>query len=135
MTLKNLDGQPVTTLYEQCQKKGKSVQLKSSSKGSRYNIKVFVDRKLVGSGSAEQKHIAKLNAARDALQNLSSSEEEEEEEESTDSTMEMEAEEEECCCLQSHPVAAVRVEEAKEGAKKILNELCSKRHWPNPMYR
>ena len=73
ITSKTLDEQPVTSLYKICQKHGKSVKFRNFHKGSTNNIKVFADGKLIGSGSSEHKQIAKLNAARDALQHISSS--------------------------------------------------------------
>ncbi|CAL9767242.1 unnamed protein product [Musa acuminata subsp. burmannicoides] len=101
---------PVMALYKLCQKHRKIVDISSSFDGSSNNFKVVVDGEVMGIGFSKQKNLARLHAARDALQRLSA--------------------------LQ----AADREEgdagaEAEVGAKQKLNELCNKKHWMNPTYR
>ncbi|XP_010244464.1 PREDICTED: ribonuclease 3-like protein 2 isoform X2 [Nelumbo nucifera] len=102
--------QPVTTLFELCQKRGKQVDIKHWRKGSSNIASVFVDGKLIASGSSDQKEIAKLNAAKVAVEKLVRME---------PTNMEIEG---------------PGVEEI-EGAKQKLSELCSKRRWHPPKYR
>ncbi|XP_008780917.1 ribonuclease 3-like protein 2 [Phoenix dactylifera] len=116
ITLENWDEQPVTTLYVFCQKRGKSVDFEKWKKGQTYVMNVFVDGKLIGIGSSEQKTIAKLNAARDALEKLSCSEAE---------YMDTEP------YLPGEDGAGEHI----EGSKQKLNELCSKNRWPRPVYK
>ncbi|CAL9080622.1 unnamed protein product [Musa textilis] len=101
---------PVMTLYKLCQKHRKIVDITSSFDGSSNTAEVVVDGEAMGIGFSKQKNLARLHAARDALQRLSA--------------------------LQ----AADREEgdagaEAELGAKQKLNELCNKKHWTNPTYR
>lgn len=63
--------QPVTMLFELCQKEGKQVKIKHRRKGLTNFASVYIDGKLIASSSTEQKETAKLNAAKDALQKLS----------------------------------------------------------------
>ncbi|OVA09762.1 Ribonuclease III domain [Macleaya cordata] len=114
VTLENLEQQPVTMLYELCQKQGKHVNIKHWRKGLKNIASVYVDGKLVGSGCSEQKDIAKINAAKEALEKL--------------------------CSLASLPVedgSSGRVNDIQEidGAKQKLNELCNKKRWPKPSYK
>ncbi|XP_042519282.1 uncharacterized protein LOC122093099 [Macadamia integrifolia] len=103
--------QPVTMLFEFCQKQGKQVDIKHWRKESKNVASVYVDGKLIGSGSSEQKDIAKLNAAKEALEKLWKSE-----------PSEMETE-------------GVNGAEEIEGAKHKLNELCGKKKWRQAKYR
>lgn len=116
ITLENWDEQPVTALTEFCQKRGKSVEFEDSKEGQTNVMKVFVDGELIGIGSAEQKLIAKLNAARDALEKLLCSEAEH---------MDTEP------CLPG----GVGAGELIERSKQKLNELCIKNRWPRPVYK
>ncbi|XP_043688835.1 ribonuclease 3-like protein 2 [Telopea speciosissima] len=104
--------QPVTMLFEFCQKQGKQVDIKHWRKESKNVASVYVDGKLIGSGSSEQKDIAKLNAAKEALQKLWKSE-----------PSEMETD-----------VAGQGADEI-EGAKHKLNEFCGKKRWRQAKYR
>ncbi|XP_027332509.1 ribonuclease 3-like protein 2 isoform X3 [Abrus precatorius] len=62
--------QPVTMLYEICQKKGKHVDIKHWRNGAKSIASVYVDGKFVASASSDQKDIAKLDAAKIALHKL-----------------------------------------------------------------
>ncbi|THU60946.1 hypothetical protein C4D60_Mb07t18110 [Musa balbisiana] len=103
ITSENMDEQPVTTLYELCHKQGRSIEIKNWKRGFVNNISVFIDGDLMGIGCSEQRSIAKLNAARDALQKLSALEE---------AGMEVE--------LSS--AAANGTAEEKDGSKQKLNQ-------------
>ncbi|XP_008775637.3 ribonuclease 3-like protein 2 [Phoenix dactylifera] len=116
ITLETLNEQPVTTLYELCQKHGKSVDFKNWKKRKTNVMNVFVDGKLIGIGSSEQKMIAKLNAARDALEKLSCPE---------------------AVFMNIGPCSAEGdgAGEQIQGSKQKLHELCSKKRWPKPVYK
>ncbi|WOL09348.1 hypothetical protein Cni_G18101 [Canna indica] len=118
ITSENMDEQPVTTLYVLCQKQGKSIEFKNVRKGSLNVTNVFVDGKLVGTGFSEQNKIARLNAARDALQKFS--------------TLQSGADDMEVNRLLT---TGYEVLDEKDGSKKKLNELCAKKHWQKPLYK
>ncbi|XP_050109230.1 ribonuclease 3-like protein 2 isoform X2 [Malus sylvestris] len=65
--------QPVTVLFELCQKHGKHVDIKHWRDETKSIASVYVDGVFVASGSSEQKEIAKLDAAKIALFKLSKS--------------------------------------------------------------
>ncbi|XP_072981407.1 ribonuclease 3-like protein 2 isoform X1 [Typha angustifolia] len=115
ITPETLNEQPVTMLHELCQKQGKNFMFKNWQKNNVNVFNVFVDGQLVGMGSSEHKMIAKLNAARDALEKLASSK--------FDFLMTTEL-------LSGDGEAG----EQKESKQK-LNELCSKMNWPKPIYK
>jgi len=148
ITSKTLDEQPVTSLYKLCQKHGKSVQFTNFSKGSTNTTKVFADGKLIGSCSSEHKQIAKLNAARDALQYLSNSGSLNAAQDALQHLSISESDEpKQIAKLNAAARDALQplsvsesdnntdTKELKKGAKSRLNELCSKRHWHQPKYR
>lgn len=107
--------QPVTMLFELCQKQGKRVDIKHWRKGSKNIASVYVNGEFVASGSSEQKEMSKLDAAKQALYKLS----------------------------QSMPINtgasqfSLELNESfeVEGAKQKLHELCSMKKWPKPIYR
>ncbi|KAL5737574.1 hypothetical protein ACOSP7_030335 [Xanthoceras sorbifolium] len=107
--------QPVTLLFELCQKQGKQVYIKHWRAKTKTIASVFVDGQFVASGSSDQKEIAKLNAAKEALHKLS----------------------------HSMPINVGMFEvfndiDGKfeiEGAKQKLHELCCKKKWPKPTYK
>ncbi|PIN09470.1 Ribonuclease III [Handroanthus impetiginosus] len=103
--------QPVTMLFEQCQKNGKHVDIKHWRKGERNIASVYVDGNLVASASSDQKENARLHAAKEALQKLFS---------------------------KSNEFMNVDIPsqlDEIEGAKQKLRELCDKRKWPKPNYK
>ncbi|XWS11251.1 hypothetical protein CRYUN_Cryun38cG0068000 [Craigia yunnanensis] len=114
VTLEHLQQQPqpVTFLFEFCQKQGKHVDIKHWKTELKNIASVYVDGEFVASGSSEQKEIAKLNAARGALYKLS----------------------------ESMPANVNAFENGIngsfeiEGAKQKLHELCNKKKWPKPIY-
>lgn len=68
VTLDNIQQQPVTMLYELCQKLGKKLDFTYSKNGAESVTNVYVDGKLLSTASSEQKETSKLAAAKDALQ-------------------------------------------------------------------
>jgi endogenous inhibitor of DNA gyrase (YacG/DUF329 family) len=117
VTLKDLQQQPqpITMLFELCQKQGKQVDIRHWRKGAKNIASVYVNGRFVASGSSEQKEISKLNAAKQALSKLSQSKP------TNTGTFEF----------------SVRSDGSFEieGAKQILNELCGKKKWHRPTYR
>ncbi|XP_057428146.1 ribonuclease 3-like protein 2 [Lotus japonicus] len=62
--------QPVTMLFEICQKNGKQVDIKYRRDSDKSIAGVFVDGQIVASASSDQKDIAKLDAVKVALHKL-----------------------------------------------------------------
>ncbi|GAB4849660.1 hypothetical protein Ancab_004455 [Ancistrocladus abbreviatus] len=107
--------QPVTLLFELCQKQGKQVDIKHWRKDGETVASVYVDGKFVASDASDYKEIARLNAAKVALRKLTESDAI-----STDMT--------EISC-------EVNELNEIEAAKQKLHEICSKVKWPRPSYR
>ncbi|KAI3941456.1 hypothetical protein MKW98_022463 [Papaver atlanticum] len=114
VTLETLEQQPVTMLYEVCQKQGKHVDIKHWRKGTRNIASVYVDGKLIGSSSSDQKDIAKISAAKEALERMY-----------------------EMGSLPLEDGSIVKVDDLQEieGAKQKLNSLCTKKRWSMPVYK
>ncbi|CAI9755040.1 unnamed protein product [Fraxinus pennsylvanica] len=106
--------QPVTMLFELCQKDGKQVDIRHWRKGERNIASVYVDGHFVASASAEQKENARLHAAKASLQKLSY----------TSSDM-----------MRPDIFSELNGEMEIEGAKQKLHELCGKKKWPRPDYK
>ena len=117
ITLEDLQQQPqpVTMLFELCQKQGKQVDIKHWRNGAKNIASVYVDGAFVASGSSEQKEIAKLNAAKQALLKLSKS---------IPTNIGM----------LGYSLGLNGSFEI-EGAKQKLHELCCKKKWPKATYR
>ncbi|KAF9588213.1 hypothetical protein IFM89_008283 [Coptis chinensis] len=115
VTLENLKQQPVTMLYELCQKQGKNVDIKHWRRGENNITNVFVDGKLLASACSEQKETSKLIASKAALDKLLMSE-----------SMLIKAE---GSCELLNGVEELTV------AKQKLIEFCGKKHWSKPTYR
>ena len=117
VTLEDLQQQPqpVTMLFELCQKQGKQVDIKFRRTGAKNVATVYIDGKFIALGSSEKKETAKLNAARQALLKLS----------------------------ESIPTNVGRLDFSFglnksfeiDGAKQKLHEICGKKKWPKPIYR
>lgn len=101
--------QPVTMLFELCQKDGKIVDIRHWRKEDRNIASVYVDGRFVASASSEQKENAKLHAAKAALQKLSHK------------------------LGETDPISQLNGDES--GAKQKLHELCGKKKWPKPIYK
>ncbi|KAK4343997.1 hypothetical protein RND71_037091 [Anisodus tanguticus] len=102
--------QPVTMLYEFCQKGRHQVDIKYWRKEEKDIASVFVDGQFVASASSETKENAKLHAAKAALKKLA---------------------------YKSTGKSYIEVEPNTEieGARQKLNELCGRKKWPIPTYR
>ncbi|KAL3508459.1 hypothetical protein ACH5RR_027860 [Cinchona calisaya] len=106
--------QPVTLLFELCQKVGKLVDIRHWRKGEENIASVYVDGQFVVSAFSEQKEIARLHAAKAALQKLLYNA-------GDKCSMDI--------CLELNGSNEI------EGAKQKLHELCGKKKWPKPSYR
>ncbi|KAF9623368.1 hypothetical protein IFM89_001288 [Coptis chinensis] len=69
VALENLQ-QPLTMLYELCQKQGKNVDIKHWRNGKNNITNILVDGKLLASVCSEQKETSKLSAAKAALEKM-----------------------------------------------------------------
>ncbi|CAL5405512.1 unnamed protein product [Camellia sinensis] len=107
--------QPVTMLFELCQKDGKHVDIRHWRKGEKNIASVYVDGKFITSRSSEQKENAKLHAAKAALDKLSHGK--------SNDKMSVDIY---CGSSGTNEI---------EGAKQKLHELCGKKRWPKPSYR
>lgn len=112
ITLESLQLQPVTLLFELCQKQGKQVDIKHWRKIDKNICSIYVDGQLIATGTSDQKDIAKLTAAKEALAKLDKS-------------------------VVSDIGVVCQVNEMNEieAAKQKLHELCDKKKWPKPSYR
>ncbi|XP_058745048.1 ribonuclease 3-like protein 2 [Vicia villosa] len=116
VTLQDLDQkpQPVTMLYEICQKNGKKVEIEQHRNGAKSTASVYVDGELVASASSDQKDIARLEAAKAALDKL----------ESLFPATSMMPD----CCGDIDSTFVI------EAAKQKLYAVCGKKKWPKPVY-
>ncbi|KAA0055862.1 hypothetical protein IC582_014598 [Cucumis melo] len=109
-----VEPQPVTVLFDVCQRNGKQVDIKNWKNGSKNIASVYVDGTFVASGSSMQKEIARLNAAREALIKLSGS---------MDTKIKT-------------VVTINGIDESFEieGAKQKLHDFCCRKKWQKPKY-
>ncbi|CAK8531389.1 unnamed protein product [Lathyrus sativus] len=116
VTLQDLEQkpQPVTMLFEICQKNGKKVDIEQQRNGAKSTASVYVDGKLVASASSDQKDIARLEAAKAALHKL---------ERLLPATTMMPD-----CCVDIDATFEV------EAAKQKLYAICGMKKWPKPIY-
>ncbi|KAL3632719.1 hypothetical protein CASFOL_025703 [Castilleja foliolosa] len=105
--------QPVTTLFELCQRDGKKLEIKHNREGEKNIASVYVNGNLVASASAEQKENSKIHAAKVALKELG-----------YESNTVMNAD----ICGQLNGDNEI-------GAKQRLHEICGKKKWQNPNYK
>lgn len=86
--------------------------MKHSRKIDENICSIYVDGQLIATGTSDQKDIAKLNAAKEALAKLDKS-------------------------VVSNIGVVCQVNEMNEieAAKQKLHELCDKKKWPKPSYR
>lgn len=106
--------QPVTLLFEFCQKHEKQLDFVFRKNESKIIASVYVDGALVASASSKQKEIAKLSAAREALHKFSQSIHASERMFGTNDGIDTNFE--------------------NGGAKQKLHDLCGKKKWANPNY-
>lgn len=103
--------QPVTLLFEICQKDGKHVGIDYCRDGDKNVAIVSVDGEFVAKASSVQKENAKLNAAKAALKKLT------------------------CESINMEEVGMLNGHTTIEGAKQKLHEICGKKKWPRPKYK
>ncbi|KAE8723542.1 Ribonuclease 3-like protein 2 [Hibiscus syriacus] len=112
VTLEDLQQQPqpVTLLFDICQKQRKQVDIIHSKNGEKTIAEVYVDGEFIASDSSYQKDIAKLTAVKKALLKLSKS--------------------------MAVDVDSFGIDESFkiEGAKQKLHELSTKKKWSKPIY-
>ncbi|KAL0925384.1 hypothetical protein M5K25_003709 [Dendrobium thyrsiflorum] len=138
ITVETPNQQPVSHIYELCQKQGMSIEFKNWKKDNMNITNVYVDGELLGVGSSEQKPIAKLNAARDALQKLCHDEVDRMEIIKCSSQISKTSED----VVTSRQIngglitnkANANGGEEVDGSKQRLHELCSKKRWQKPIY-
>lgn len=103
--------QPVSMLFKLCHKHKKRIDIKNWKDGNISIADIYLDDEFLASGRAENKDIARLIAAKEALRKLS----------------------------EVFPVEMVIDEDSVEielkHAKTKLNEICLKKKWPKPIYR
>ncbi|KAG9159974.1 hypothetical protein Leryth_005725, partial [Lithospermum erythrorhizon] len=104
--------QPVTMLFELCQKEGKKVDIKHWRKGEKNISSIFVDGEFIASSFSEHKDNAKLHAAKLALQKLSFQ---------VSGSLNIDL--------------GLDGNGEVQGAKQKLHEVCGKRKWPKPSFR
>ncbi|GAB2295131.1 hypothetical protein Dimus_029305 [Dionaea muscipula] len=116
VTLETLQAQPqpVTFLYQLCQKQGRKVEIEYSRDGPAIVAIVLIDGQLIASSSSPQKETAKVNVAREALSYLAQS--------NTNTNVMADV----WCELNENNEV--------EDAKQKLYEICSKMKWPKPIY-
>ncbi|CAL5390408.1 unnamed protein product [Camellia sinensis] len=107
--------QPVTMLFEFCQKEGKQVNIKYRRRRKKNIARVYVDGKFIASSSCEQKENAKFQAAKAALEKLSHSNGEDK--------------------MNVDIYISMNGTNEIEGAKQKLHEICGKKRWPKPTYQ
>lgn len=105
--------QPVTMLFELCQKQGKEILIKHWKKGRKIHAGVYVDGKSVATAVSDQKNIARLNAAKAALPLLANSD-------PANTGVSL-------CTDIDGPFEI-------KSAKQKLHEICGKLKWPEPVY-
>ncbi|PWA55605.1 Double-stranded RNA-binding [Artemisia annua] len=107
--------QPITMLFELCQKDAKHLEIKHCRKGNRNSASVFVDGIFIASGSSETKENAKLHAAEAALSKLTRSNS--------------------ISAIVPYGNGGLNKATEIEGAKQKLHELCNKKRWPKATYK
>ncbi|RAL44251.1 unnamed protein product [Cuscuta campestris] len=100
--------QPVTMLFEYCQKIGKKVDIKHRKNKETNIASIYIDGNHLVSSSSEQKENARLHAAKAALKKLA-------------------YEVVDTCSFEFD-------DKGNEGAKRKLHELCAKKKWTKPVY-
>ncbi|CAN0900971.1 Ribonuclease 3-like protein 2 [Linum grandiflorum] len=105
-----LQPQPITKLFQVCQKQGKQVSIKHWRDGMKNVASVFVDGRFVVSSSSDQKEISKLDACRRALDEMAL----------------------------GSKIADFGVSEGRslstQEPKQKLNEICCSKKWAKPCY-
>lgn len=103
-----LHPQPVTMLFELCQKEGQQVDIKHTREGDQNIASVYIDNKFIASASSDQKENAKLQAAKSALEKLPH--------------------------LRGKKRFIINEKCGIDVAKQVLHAVCRKKKWPKPKY-
>lgn len=103
--------QPISTLFEVCQKDGHHVVIKPCRKHNKNIASVYIDGNFFVSASSDQKENAKLQAADAALEKLAHH------------NVQMDI----CADVNENS-------EVEAAAKKRLHEVCAKKKWSKPRY-
>ncbi|XP_020576146.1 ribonuclease 3-like protein 2 [Phalaenopsis equestris] len=139
ITVETPNQQPVSHIYELCQKQGLSIEFKNWKKENINITNVYVDGELLGVGSSEQKPIAKLNAARDALQKLCHDEADRMDIAKCSSQSSRTLEDVATSTQMNGGLVTGKADanggEEVDGSKQRLHDLCSKKRWQKPVYR
>ncbi|XP_028799324.1 ribonuclease 3-like protein 2 [Neltuma alba] len=106
--------QPVTLLFELCRKQGKEILIKHQKNGKKILASVYVNGKSVVTAVADQKNIARLNAAKAALPLLANSDP---------------------AIAGLNLCSDINGPFEIKGAKHYLHEICEKIKWYKPAYR
>jgi len=143
--------QPVTVLYELCQKQGKQVEIKYRKKDSKNTASVFVDGEFVACGYSCQKDSAKIDAAKEAVLKLTETEDGKEmmkgiiastyssqkdlqKNDEKEAVNKMTETADDKNLLNGIPLVLNQVGEI-EVAKQKLNQFCEKKRLAKPTYR
>jgi dsRNA-specific ribonuclease len=103
--------QPVTQLFELSQREGKQVNIENWRKGDKNIASVYIDGKLIASGSSDKKEGARIQAAKAALLKIPYS---------TNGEMNF---------------AQVNENNEIDSAKQKLHKISGKKRWSTPEYR
>ncbi|KAL1815043.1 hypothetical protein DCAR_0519275 [Daucus carota subsp. sativus] len=103
--------QPISMLFEMCQKDGLQVDIKPWRENNKNIASVYIDGNFIASASSDQKENAKLQAAKAALEILAH-------------------------CNDKMDICANVNEnsEVEAAAKKKLHEVCARKKWSKPCY-
>lgn len=143
--------QPVTVLYELCQKQGKQVEIKYRKKDAKNTASVFVDGEFVACGYSCQKDSAKIDAAKEAVLKLTETEDGKEmmkgiiastyssqkdlqKNDENEAVNKMTETADDKNLLNGIPLVLNQVGEI-EVAKQKLNQFCEKKRLAKPTYR
>ena len=116
VTLNDLEQQPqpVTMLFALYQKDGNQVRISYEKKGEKIFATVTVNGEFIASASSEHRELAKLLAAKDALEKLSQRSYNQ---------------------LKDTIFDHISMDGEIEEAKQKLHELCGKKKWSKPNYK
>ncbi|KAL1556268.1 ribonuclease 3-like protein 2 [Salvia divinorum] len=106
--------QPVTMLFQLCQKDGNLADISYRRKDEKTFATVTVNGEFIASASSEQREMAKLLAAKAALEKLSHRS---------------------CNPLKDTIFNQLNMDGEIEEAKQKLYEVCGKKKWPKPNYK
>ncbi|THG18854.1 hypothetical protein TEA_005633 [Camellia sinensis var. sinensis] len=130
--------QPVTMLFDFCQKEGKQVDIKHWRRGEKNIAIVYVDEEFIASSSSEQNENVRLHAAKAALEKLCHSNSEDKmnvDIYSTKTALEKLSHSNNEDKMNVDVYSSMNLTNEIEGAKQKLHDICGKKRWPKPTYR